>query len=65
MKLGGVTYEMYLLHAMTGSLAYRVVGPGIDNIYLFIVYVIAVTLLSFIFKTCCQKLQNKKSTSSL
>ncbi|MBU3807947.1 MAG: acyltransferase family protein [Candidatus Phocaeicola faecipullorum] len=64
-KLGGVTYEMYLLHAMTGSLAYRVVGPGIDNIYLFIVYVIAVTLLSFIFKTCCQKLQNKKSTSSL
>lgn len=65
-KLGGVSYEMYLLHAMTGSLAYRIAGSEIDNIYMFIVYVIVVTLLSFIFKACCQKLQNKivsKSTS--
>lgn len=58
-RLGGVTYEMYLLHAMTGSLAYRIVGSGIDNMYLFIIYVIVVTLLSFIFKVCCQKLQYK------
>lgn len=58
-KLGGVTYEMFLLHTMTGSLAYRIVGPGIDNIYFFIVYVIVVTLLSFVFKVCCQKLQSK------
>lgn len=58
-KLGGVTYEMYLLHAMTGSLAYRIVGPEIDNIYLFIIYVIAVTLISFVLKVICQKLQYK------
>lgn len=60
--------KMYLLHAMTGSLAYRIAGPGIDGIYMFIVYVIVVTLLSSIFKSCCQKLQNiivSKSTSSL
>lgn len=58
-KLGGVTYEMYLLHAMTGSLAYRIAGPEIDNIYLFLIYVIAVTFISFVFKVGCQKLQNK------
>lgn len=58
-KLGGVTYEMYLLHAMTGSLAYRIAGPEIDNIYLFIIYVIAVTFISFVFKACCQKFHCK------
>lgn len=58
-KLGGLTYEMYLLHAMTGSLAYRIAGPEIDNIYLFIIYVIAVTFISFVFKVGCQKFHCK------
>ena len=64
-KLGGLTYEIYLLHAMTGSLAYRIAGSEIDNVYLFIIYVIVVTSISFVFKACCQKLHCKITSNRI
>ena len=60
-KLGGITYEMYLLHGILGSITNRAIEwVGIHwSLYLFIVYIIFVTLVAFIFKAGCQKLQSK------
>ncbi len=61
LKLGGVTYEMFLIHASLQSLFMgRMVEFGYSwNIYIFLIYAIFVTLVAFIFKAGCQKLQYK------
>lgn len=68
LRLGGVTYEMYLLHAILGSVAYRLgafVNISIDNVCSFVIYVVVVTLLSFVFKIGCSKLQNMITARTL
>lgn len=61
LKLGGVTWEMYLIHLVLGNaFCYILEILGSTwNIYTFIVYAVFVTLAAFIFKAGCQKLQYK------
>ena len=61
-KLGGVTYEMYLIHFLLGVVFHKAIQwIGFDwNIYLFFVYAVLVTLTAFAFKLVCQKIYNMK-----
>ena len=61
LKLGGITWEMYLIHAVLGNAVYNIlIELGFSwNIYWFILYVVIATCAAFVFKSGCQKLQYK------
>ena len=60
-KLGGVTYQMFLIHAVLGSVFNNLAEAlGIfRGIICFIVYSFVVTFLAFVFKAICFKLQQR------
>ena len=61
LKLGGVTWEMYLIHAVLGSIVSNIlIELGFSwNIYWFILYAVIATCTAFVFKSGCQRLQCK------
>lgn len=56
LKLGGITWEMYLIHAVLGNIVYNLLGFS-WSIYWFILYVVIATCAAFVFKSGCQRLQ--------
>ena len=60
-RLGGITYEMFLIHATVGSIFNNLAEAlGISHsIICFIAYAFVVTFLAFAFKAICLKLQQR------
>lgn len=60
-KLGGVTFEIFVLHATIGNAFNNILEymhiP--QNVIVFIIYTIIMTTLAFVFKSFCDSLQRK------
>lgn len=59
LKLGGITYDMYLIHAVLGGIARKgMESLGVNwNLFIFGGYVVIVTFAAFAFKKGCKMLQ--------